>query len=873
MAISKIKIYRTNITPERNALVENIETYLYGLVPTYSNDNFQYQKLGLDLTTKIPVDQATIGNQSIGNYVSIEQDGKTWYYFIMNSAWKGVDTVELELSIDSVNTFQYDFHMTDKTSIKRQHADRFYPSTGNNVLVRRIDRETEGLAAPKEKASKTHLLQNGKELDWYLMYRTNKDLTVTDIANPISCYCFASERLVVEREAGPAKTFTPDDFATNRYYYLTDLDSPEGEMVVAGTTYKIGSLVQVPYTIETTTKPMTYTQAMLKMIEIYKTSAGVLEVTLYAVGRDNAPFVFKDNDTNNTQNFLASSMAVKTTTGNIVVNKGNFFRQTGTRWLFSGPYGVVANVKSVLPIDAGLTGNTVSSINDIDKTDSRIVKIIKLPYAPSNITYDTANQIWVFPAEWVYEAGLMRLKNDELSTQFESKVGEINLSELFLEVPAASRNVLNSKDISRESKLYHSDFYTKKLVYDSFTMDIPLEQMDLSQTTFTSPTVALSNTPIFFKPTNTINSKFAFKVDYDSFKNKLGTYRALGDYDNFLLINRNNEETIFSNDFVNYIRTGYNYDKKKIETSALKTTFGLSTTISNQLALGLQPAIAAKITDQRVGKRGTKAGAAAIGFSKAASSIAIASNLVSNIASGFITLAQGERDLQQKLQELQIQSSSVSGADDVDLLSYYNGNKLDLFVYDTKDYYKHLAYDLMFFGGYSHTQNELPNVNSRYWFNYIQCSPVFREEADTPYNDYLDDLRARYENGVTVYHRRNGVSTVYNWNQEKENWETWLAVAPTPNISVVETSTDYVITFTDVDPLGKWIDNGDTIYYQINITDKDGFGQGLRTTEAGQRTIRASKQSYHGIKKIAIRELNNIISQNSDWYTQNFNIS
>ena len=87
MAISKIKIYRTNITPERNALVENIETYLYGLVPTYSNDNFQYQKLGLDFTTKIPVDQATIGNQSIGNYASIEQDGKTWYYFIINPTY------------------------------------------------------------------------------------------------------------------------------------------------------------------------------------------------------------------------------------------------------------------------------------------------------------------------------------------------------------------------------------------------------------------------------------------------------------------------------------------------------------------------------------------------------------------------------------------------------------------------------------------------------------------------------------------------------------------------------------------------------------------------------------------------------------------
>ena len=85
MANSKIKIYRTNITPERNALVENIERYLGSLTPTYNNDNFQYLKLGLDLDIKIVMPQNVISNQSLGNYVRIEQDNKGCYYSIMNT--------------------------------------------------------------------------------------------------------------------------------------------------------------------------------------------------------------------------------------------------------------------------------------------------------------------------------------------------------------------------------------------------------------------------------------------------------------------------------------------------------------------------------------------------------------------------------------------------------------------------------------------------------------------------------------------------------------------------------------------------------------------------------------------------------------------
>lgn len=91
---------------------------------------------------------------------------------------------------------------------------------------------------------------------------------------------------------------------------------------------------------------------------------------------------------------------------------------------------------------------------------------------------------------------------------------------------------------------------------------------------------------VYFKPTNTINSKFAFHFDYSTLKDAaFGTFKQTIDYEDYLLVSRNNEETIFSNDYLNYIRTGYNYDKKvrertisknNLDASIMTATFGFS---------------------------------------------------------------------------------------------------------------------------------------------------------------------------------------------------------------------------------------------------------------------------------------------------------
>ena len=252
--------------------------------------------------------------------------------------------------------------------------------------------------------------------------------------------------------------------------------------------------------------------------------------------------------------------------------------------------------------------------------------------------------------------------------------------------------------------------------------------------------------------------------------------------------------------------------------------------------------------------------------------IAAGVNIAANIAQAVISNVSNKEQLQQKLNELSVQSTTVSGSDDINLLSYYNGNKLAIFTYDTKAYNKDALFDLMYYTGYVHNHNEVPDTTSRYWFNFVQCSPVFNEEGTSPYNDYLDDIKQRFEAGITVYHRHNNIGPTYDWNQELENWETFIGIAPTPNITVRPSGTNYIISFDAVDPLGEWNDDGITTFYQFEITNNEDQITYVNTTQANQRSITVPHTNA-GIKKIQIRENNTTLGKTTEWYKQNFSIS
>ena len=143
----------------------------------------------------------------------------------------------------------------------------------------------------------------------------------------------------------------------------------------------------------------------------------------------------------------------------------------------------------------------------MDRTDSRLVKIINLPYAPCEVTYDEDTGVYTFPDAWVYEDGYMRLTDTSLYTEFESSLDEVDWSFLVQDVssaPAYDDNRIRTKD---DPKIETSQFSTYKFLYDSFAQEVKLERFGLTDAT-QNPTL-----PIKFKPTNTINSRFAFKFN------------------------------------------------------------------------------------------------------------------------------------------------------------------------------------------------------------------------------------------------------------------------------------------------------------------------------------------------------------------------
>ena len=746
MATSKIKIYQTVLTPARNALVDDLDQYLSWSTLTYSNDAFQYIKLGLDLTIKINNAQNKISGHSLGNYVRIEQDNKVWYYFIMNTDWKSANTIELKLSIDSVNTFRNDLTWSDKTSIQREHEDRFYKQEGSNILIRRIDPEKEQINAEKTLMESFPVSQENKNFDWYLIYKTRDDLSPSNPNNPIHCYTIASEPLTISKSSSESQVIRAGDLLDNHYYYFTDIDNPGGIATVDSKTFNLNTEGQKMIMLQKEGTKVKYTWYESGFAEVHtSTNHSVYHTNTTAVfgtkqigpttsKNDPSPDVYPPAEIG----YLADS---------ITINVGNFLRDSTENLLPYGVYGTIKKATKRVNVAAGSIERKTITLKEVDKTDSRIVKIIKLPYAPCNITYN--NGVYTFPSEWKYEAGYMKLNDASLSTEFENNIGRVYFPELFLTETAQPTQL---KNFDRESKLYHSDFYNFKLVYDSFVREIALERIDTSDfSKATTWDMASTWVSLKFKPTNTINSKFAFKIDYSTWDEAhyFADYNKSFDYEDYLLVSRNNEETIFSNDYLNYIRTGYNYDKKA-KARELQQQIGTSLVQAGSAAItyGLNPNVAIS----------------------AAAAVSFGASAVNTLISIHSNKQQFENSMQSKLADLAAQSTAVMGSDDVDLLSYYNGNRLEIKKYDTISQQKEALYKLFFYCGYSHNVVAKPNIRSRYWFNFIQCKPVFNEEGATPYNDYLDDIKSRYEAGITVYHHHYD-NIRWDWEQKYENWE------------------------------------------------------------------------------------------------------
>lgn len=96
-----------------------------------------------------------------------------------------------------------------------------------------------------------------------------------------------------------------------------------------------------------------------------------------------------------------------------------------------------------------------------------------------------------------------------------------------------------------EPKTLHSSFSTLKILYDSYSSEIPLETLRGSTS---SPRLSIA-----YKQSNAISSNLGFKWD------TLGVYGPTKeDYSHYLISSRNNESVIYTNEYLNYQRVGAN---------------------------------------------------------------------------------------------------------------------------------------------------------------------------------------------------------------------------------------------------------------------------------------------------------------------------
>lgn len=816
---STLILYKdTRLTPERNFIVEDISDYLLTISTKLTISDFQFQRHQLEMEIKVDLSQSYQEYQTTYNYnyCSIQDGvtGKIVYYFIVNKRQIAQSTMAFQLLMDTANTLKWntDYIPTSRTKVIREHKDRLKKSdfksfkiessfsgtlrfasdqvfnlvdsnsvsiscisnddfsgsgeyddlvfyfrttsttdghtielgfspvklimngvehtlsdvtitTIGNEINRIIDYIPEGVN-PVLYKSEMGVLDNTNGVDWNLVYR-NADPDEGEDVNPIQCFLYPSE--------GDISVYLPDtyihtysSFEANKYYLfapfnnvsyvIKDNANKEYPVRMDGST----AVCVVLYRTGTTLKIQTCTYSNTMIVEgklvlsnnsIRRLYTQVVITSIYVDAMEGGVY-YKANSVPTTPTGITPSVQVVEPNGNI--------------------YNAVDEAEPLTPLSS------------IDRADPKLIKIISIPYFPSFIEF-TANNITI-DGTWAHNSSYNScLELVDLNTRFVSEVITTTWSPFMnfhINVFSAdiSTNANRDDDDFYESKLFNSEFYQPKFVYDSFSFVFEMEKM-INQNIWGerfSPRFTFE-----FVMTSTINSKFMFK--FPEYELAMST----SDFDNVLPVSRNNEATIYNSAYITYLRTAYRYDLKKMEQERNMSLFGMG----GKQVWGLIDGISQGYNENYIGMAKT-----------------IYESQLVNALSTMTKLNSLEWSMESRLESLKNQSASVSGSDDLDLMKNYCGNKAKLCIYVPSERMRKLVADLFYYYGYATDEMKVPSLDTRYWFNFIQCELELRDTGNNIPQEIITNLKQRFSGGITILHHH----TTWNFDLDKENWEVSL---------------------------------------------------------------------------------------------------
>ena len=760
MATSKLTLYvQSGMKIENNYIIEDIFNYLkLNNQGSKTIDNYQYiRDPARDQVFKINVPQADYDNAVI-DYAMLEQDGKLYYYFITAADWKSQNCLGFTAVLDPLNTYQGQYDLTDRSIIQRQHVDRFKLTgprpTGDSIneIVTNIISPTKEELQPELLMTRQEVLSGDLPIDnrytWYLIYQTN-----TSSGNPEILMC-ADKDINVGTDSGTSE------------YIVTAADLKNGSPA----RMVFGKFRAIIDTNESETIDMN----------------GSLSISIDPKSTNNLSITYMPFDG------LGYIMERRTGRVKIQLDGTTSLKVYNTNGPnFNQPY-VEENFSYTL------VGRAVcTSIDTIDRTMSNLYKVIECPYCPLDLQI-TNGTITGIPQGWKYDQAQNKLSCDNLSYEFPERrvwTEENVINMIAGQAIIANRNKLtlysrhNHKNGEEgnidDPKSYISSLKAYNFVYDTVSWSVIPEDLEIPNKKPRPDLIFVS-----YKQSNNISSDCGFKFDIPEFKIKHRQY-----FDQYIFSARSNELPLYSSDYINYMRNGYNYDKKA---NALQTAASIVGVVGSAAGTGLSSIgqisafsnrsdIAGLRAMQNIGEADitqpldapTKVNypyrdkLRALQTPLATGIIGAGVNVVTSAISATLSHYQRENALEQKINEYKNRAFSVSTTGNHDLFKWYSGNKVLLFEFEPREEVRDMINDYFNLYGYAQGYYEKPDLDSRLFFNYCRGTvDIDNFKKNRSLEEHKADIIKKFQDGVYKIHKVNTPVGIY-WDVklERQNYE------------------------------------------------------------------------------------------------------
>ena len=606
---------------------------------------------------------------------------------------------------------------------------------GSKVL-KKIDKYPEGINVTLFKQEEYDLRENDEE--FYILFQNENDVTQNphdtqaDYVNPVKLMLISNEEKYISTTNAVTKRVYCSDlpnFVSKQEVLKIihdDYDGTDPVIVIGGTTYTLKAPWQTSY--GTNEYDMIIFRragasdthfAQIKAYRHIKSANNETSVTTTNIGSANQHDSFEITHVN-----YGHILAYSIWSDSIVI-----------------PYN---NSGLDYPINSGAVtiSEVLNTFSSLDLTDPKNIKLFNIPYSPE--AWFIGNEIESIPTNYIVNNTMKMLEvkkinNASFNRQIAFTSVESPVYKLWTSITPA---YAQTRSMEYETKLLHSDFYLPKLVYDSFTFQFQLENMDLDEWL---KLPYKEDFVIDYAVTTAVASRFMFSFP----QYQCGKYQTQ-DYNNILIVDRNNEVQLFSNAYMEYMKLGYQFDTKSIQR---QQTANLITT-----TLSIIGAVASFASSVYTGGAGVVGG------------VSLMTTAIGSTTRAITQAQQQDASMSQKLLQLNNQSESVSGNSDLDLLRYYTNLRPKLVYYGVSEVMKEALYNLFFYCGYATREYKVPNTFTRKYFNFVQAEIVYEKYHFT--EDIAKEIQQKWKEGITFFHPT--PDDTYDFAQQYENWETNL---------------------------------------------------------------------------------------------------